>query len=414
LKERHIDGNEGVNVIKWRLSEGEFKRRIEELKRELVKRGLNAAYLTDGLSFYYFTGFSYIPTERPAALIIPLEGEITYMGPIIEQEHIPSKTNLITSIKVYRDYPGPTHPMELFARWIKEMGLGDKAFGIENPKGCAGIWGYRGPPISEKLPNAKFEPIKEFIEDMWMFSSDEEIALRREAAKWGNLGMTLLQEYTEPGLYDWEIQLKASLDASRIMKKALGPDYYPIGPGWGGVLCSPGFRGQVGPGSAFPHAMFYPRPIQEGDVLGTGSGANVSGYGAELERCFIVGEPSEKQRRLFNIMVEGQDAALAKFRPGINLAEVDKAVMAVFKKHGVLEYERHHTGHGMALTGHHKPWVDQGEDFVIQPRMLFSCEPGLYVPGYGGFRHSDTVFITEDGSEMITYYPRDIESLTIC
>ena len=95
--------------------------------------------------------------------------------------------------------------------------------------------------------------------------------------------------------------------------------------------------------------------------------------------------------------------------------DADRAVMAVFRKYGVLQYERHHTGHGMGPlgVGHHKPFVDQGEEFIIQPRMAFSCEPGLYVPRFGGFRHSDTVVITEDGCERTTYYPRDIESLTV-
>jgi Xaa-Pro dipeptidase len=403
-------------VAIWRLSGREFNRRIDELKRILVRRKLDAAYLTSLESIFYFTEFAYIPTERPAAFIIPVDGEITYMGPIIEQDHIQSRTKLVTSIKVYRDYPGLIHPMDLFAQWLSEMGLNKKALGFDLLS-SEGIWGYKGAPISQKLPNARFESIKDSIDEMRMFKSDEEIVLAKESAKWGNLAHTLLQEYTEPGLYDWEVSLKAVLEASRAMKRTLGSDYYPIGPR-GREPVTAGFRGQVGPYAAFPHVMACPNPIRVGDVVVTGAGADVGGVGSELERTMVVGEPTEKQARFFNIMVEAQDAALELYRPGIKLSEIDKAVIAVFKKHDVLQYERHHTGHGLGsgighYPGHHPPFVDQGEEFIIQPRMSFSCEPGLFIPRFGGFRHADHIIITEDGSERITYYPRDIESLTI-
>jgi Xaa-Pro aminopeptidase len=74
---------------------------------------------------------------------------------------------------------------------------------------------------------------------------------------------------------------------------------------------------------------------------------------------------------------------------------------------------QHHTGHAIGLEGHEKPFIDHGMDVIMKPRMVFTVEPGIYDPTIGGFRHSDTVFITEDGMERVTYYPRDIDSLTI-
>ena len=85
----------------------------------------------------------------------------------------------------------------------------------------------------------------------------------------------------------------------------------------------------------------------------------------------------------------------------------------MFLKAGCEKYVLHHTGHGLGLEGHEPPWLDIGDQTVLKPGMVFSCEPGIYIPGFAGFRHSDTVLITEDGAEIITYYPRDIESLTI-
>jgi len=93
--------------------------------------------------------------------------------------------------------------------------------------------------------------------------------------------------------------------------------------------------------------------------------------------------------------------------------EIDKATIRVFKKAGLMHLVKHHSGHGLGLEGHEPPWLDIGNDEPLKAGMVVSCEPGIYETGFAGFRHSDTVLITEDGAEIITYYPRDLDSLTI-
>jgi Xaa-Pro dipeptidase len=398
-------------MTKISISKQEYVKRIENVKGELAKRKLDALYLTNGTSFLYLTGYSYIQTERPAALIIPLEGEITFMGPHLEKDHIPLKTTLIKNIKTYPDYPGEKHPINHFATFLKELGLENKKIGIDNPAGAAGTWGYKGPKVTEKLPKAEFVEAKDIVPNMRIIKSKEEIELLRESAKWANLAHTLLQEYTEPGLWDVDITLRASYEASMIMKKTLGPEYEQCKRGRSPA--SAGFRGQVGPMSAIPHSISIKRKIREGDVVVTGAGADIGGYSSELERTMIIGEPTEKQRRYFEVMLMAQDAGLKAFKPGAKCSDVDKASRKVIEKAGYEALIRHHTGHGLGLEGHEPPWLDIGDDTIMKPGMVFSCEPGIYKPGYAGFRHSDTVVITEDGSEILTYYPRDLESLTI-
>ncbi len=393
------------------ISQKEYERRIELVRKELTKRKLDALYLTSGTSFFYLTGYSYIPTERPAALIIPKKGKITFLGPLLEKDHIPLKTKLIEEIKTYTDYPGEKHPIEHFAQFLKEMKLHNKRIGIDNPAGAAGIWGYKGPSIKDKLPKAKFVLAKDIIENMRLVKTEEEIELIKESAKWANLAHTLLQEYTTAGMWDVEISITASYEASLMMKKALGPEYMPTR--YGRFPASAGFRGQVGPMSAIPHAIATNRNIQTGDVLITGATADVGGYSCELERTMIVGEPSAKQKKYFKIMLKAQEAALKAFKPGAKCSDVDKAARKVFIKAGVEEFMRHHTGHGLGLEPHEPPWLDIGDQTVLKPGMVLSCEPGIYIPGFAGFRHSDTVLITEDGAEVITYYPRDLDSLTV-
>jgi len=393
------------------ISQKEFERRIEAVKQELVKRKIAALYLTSPASVFYLTGYSYIATERPMALIVPVKGKITLFAPLLERDHIPLRTKIIEEVKTYPEYPGKKHPIDYFAEFLKETKLHNKKIGTDNMAGAAGIWGYEGPPITEKLPKAKFILAKDIIGKMRMIKSEEEIQLIKESAKWANLAHTLLQEYTAPGMWDVEVSITASYEASLMMRKALGPDYMPVR--WGRFPASAGFRGQVGPMSAIPHAIATNRNIQEGDVVVTGAGADVGGYSCELERTMIVGKPNNKQKKFFEIMLKAQEAAFKAFKPGAKCSDVDKAAKKVFLKAGCEKYVLHHTGHGLGLEGHEPPWLDIGDQTVLKPGMVFSCEPGIYIPGFAGFRHSDTVLITEDGAEIITYYPRDIESLTI-
>jgi Xaa-Pro aminopeptidase len=194
------------------------------------------------------------------------------------------------------------------------------------------------------------------------------------------------------------------------MKKALGPDYEPLRRS---SPVSVGFRGQIGEMSAVPHSIATKRVIRRGDVIVTGAGADIGGYSCELERTMIVGKPTAKQKRYFNVMVKAQEAAFEAFKPGAKCSDVDKATINVFKKAGLMHLVKHHTGHGLGLEGHEPPWLDIGNDEPLRTGMVVSCEPGIYETGFAGFRHSDTVLITEDGAEIITYYPRNLDELII-
>ncbi|MGC8998316.1 MAG: M24 family metallopeptidase [Candidatus Bathyarchaeia archaeon] len=396
--------------MRFSISEAEYKTRIERVRKVLQRRNLDALYLTNTTSIFYLTGYSFISTERPAALVIPLDGKITFMGPKLEENHVPLKTRLIDTVRTYFDYPGEKHPIEHFAEFLKEMGLAKKRIGIDNKAGATSMYGYKGPPITRKLPEAKFVNMADLVPKMRLIKSSAEISMIRESAKWANLAVSLLQEYTTEGSWDVEVALAASWDASSIMKRALGEEFEPLR---GIFPIFAGFRGQIGEMSAIPHAIGTRRRIKSGDVIIAEAGVEIGGYSCELERTMIVGKPSAKQRRCFEVMLKAQEAAIQKIREGVECSEVDKASMGVFKKANLMHLMRHHTGHGLGLEGHEPPWLDVGNREKLRAGMVVSCEPGIYETGFAGFRHSDTVLVTKDGCELLTYYPRDIETLTI-
>jgi Xaa-Pro aminopeptidase len=195
------------------------------------------------------------------------------------------------------------------------------------------------------------------------------------------------------------------------MLDAIGPIYRAQSPFSEGA--SAGYRGQIGRHAAIPHALASNIVFQASDVLVTGAGAPVWGYHSELERTMIIGPASDEQKRMFDHMLALQETAFDALRPGARCADVDRAVRAYYEENDLMPYWKHHVGHAIGLRYHEAPFLDLGDPTEIQPGMVFTVEPGLYVPELGGFRHSDTVLITDDGIEILTYYPRDLASLTI-
>jgi len=195
------------------------------------------------------------------------------------------------------------------------------------------------------------------------------------------------------------------------MLDAIGPVYRSQSAYYDGAIA--GYRGQIGRNAAIPHAHGNNIVFQPGDVLVTGASAPVWGYHSELERTMVIGTPTDEQRRMFEHMVALQDIAFETIRPGARCSDVDEAVRAYYDEHALWDNWRHHVGHAIGMRYHEGPFLDRGDPTEIRPGMVFTVEPGLYAAGLGGFRHSDTVVVTEDGLDFLTYYPRDLESLTL-
>jgi len=139
----------------------------------------------------------------------------------------------------------------------------------------------------------------------------------------------------------------------------------------------------------------------------------VNGYGAEVERTFFLGDVPAKARRPFEVMLEARRLAFELTVPGNVMGEVDRRVNELVRKAGFGEFLLHRTGHGIGVTGHEAPFLADGYEHVIEPGMFFTIEPGLYLPGIGGFRHSDTVMTTADANVALTEGPIALDELTL-
>jgi Xaa-Pro aminopeptidase len=390
-----------------KIQEAEYRERTSRLAAYAREQGLDGIALFDPTYVLYYVGFAFVPTERPMAFVLNADGTGGMLVPRLEREHAQANA-LVSEVADYPEYPGETHPSEALRSLLGKLGLNGR-IGADHD-GYPWVLGYRGPTLTELVGTTPVK-VTAFIEDQLAIKSAAEIELIRESAKWGNLAHMLLQRYTRPGLTEVEVSQRATNEATLAMLDAIGPIYRAQNPFFEGA--SAGYRGQIGRNAAIPHSLTANIVFREGDVLVTGASAPVWGYLSELERTMVIGEPAAEQRVLFDHMVALQDIAFEAIKPGARCSDVDRAVRAYYDEHGLWDYWKHHVGHCIGLRYHEGPFLDIGDDTEIRPGMVFTVEPGLYAAGLGGFRHSDTVAVTDDGIEFLTYYPRDLDSLTL-
>jgi Xaa-Pro dipeptidase len=380
------------------------------MRREAVTAGLEAAGLDAMCVFYparvaYLTGFHHIPTERPIGLILGARGYSALVVPAVEKEHAESSTS-VGEVSVYFEYPGSEHPMERVAAILSQISARPRRTGADHD-GYVPIWGYRGPSLSDLLGHRPFDA-ELIVESLRRVKSPAEIACIQLSCDWAVRAHRRMQAGITVGKTEMECYTPTSSETLYEMVREL-PGWRPKGADDTGLIS----MFVAGRSTAMPHGFVKGHGIQRGDVLVSGAGANIDGYRSELERTMIVGEPNPDQVRAFEAMLALQARAIEVMAPGVPAGEVELATVRLAEELGVAANLRHHVGHSIGLEGHEAPFLDRGDEAVLEPGMVFTVEPGVYIAELGGFRHSDTVLITEDGRRVMTDYPRELKDLIV-
>jgi len=170
----------------------------------------------------------------------------------------------------------------------------------------------------------------------------------------------------------------------------------------------------IGRMSAMPHSTpSINDTIRRGEPNVSLVSLQADGYSAECERTYFVGAPDERARKLFETMMEAREIALSLIKPGAICGEIDAKVLAFLRSKGHAEHILHRTGHGFGIGSHEAPWIAEGNEARLQVDEVVSVEPGIYISGYGGFRHSDTIWVTEEGPVSLTKYPVSLDELIL-
>lgn len=380
------------------------------MRRECVAAGMSAAGLDAVCVFYparvaYLSGFHHIPTERPIALVIGSSGQASLVVPAVEKEHAESATRL-DQVRIYFEYPGAQHPMETVGEVLSEMNARPHRTGADHD-GYVPYWGYRGPRLRDLMGS---EPVdaEMIIESLRRVKSKTELDCIQLSCDWAARGHRRMQAAITTGKTEMECYTPPATETLFEMVREM-PGWRPRGGDDTGLIA----MFVAGRSTAMPHGFVRGHGIQPGDVLVSGAGAQIDGYRSELERTMIVGEPTSEQVRAFDAMLALQARAIEVMAPGVPAGEVELATVRLAGELGVDANLRHHVGHSIGLEGHEAPFLDRGDDAVLEPGMVFTVEPGVYVKDVGGFRHSDTVVITDDGRRVMTDYPRALKDLIV-
>jgi Xaa-Pro dipeptidase len=166
-----------------------------------------------------------------------------------------------------------------------------------------------------------------------------------------------------------------------------------------------------GPNTANPHASPSERKLEAGDVLLFDWGAGFEGYYSDITRCFFIEIVDERMLKIAETVQRANHYAVSEGRPGMQAGEIDGIARQEIEESGFGEYFTHRTGHGLGMEAHEAPYIFSGNPLRLKKGMVFTVEPGIYVPGLGGIRIEDDVFVDEDGLTCLTSLPREVMTI---
>jgi Xaa-Pro dipeptidase len=362
----------------------ERQQRIEKARRLMVENKLEALLVCGGSTLEYFAGIKWWLSERFFGMILPAKGAPFFVCPSFEEdrarEQIASGPFGGSKADV-RTWEEHENPHERVREGLHDRGLATATVGIEETT----YYTYAD-RLAKTAPQLKPVLGTPITAGCRTIKSENELALMRLAASVTWEAYRAAWRSLKPGMTQNEFARLVSLAHERQ--------------GFSG-----GASVQVGEYSALPHGSRTPQVIEEGAILLIDGVGEVEGYASDISRTFVLGKPTDKMMRVFEIEQRAQKAALAAAKPGVPCEAVDAAARKVIIDAGYgpdYKYFTHRVGHGMGMDVHEWPYLVRGNKLPLQPGMTFSDEPGIYIRGEFGVRLEDDMIITADGAELMT------------
>ncbi|MFW9781305.1 MAG: M24 family metallopeptidase, partial [Candidatus Heimdallarchaeota archaeon] len=337
--------------------------------------------------------FAFYVHERPFLLILKRDGVPKMLIPKLEQGHFESRARCKLDFVIYYEFPARKGEnwYEHYQKQIKS----DARVGLESTIPIA---------IANRTPGQTI--VTDIIEDVRIIKTDYEIGRIFHACKIVNKGHKVVFKKCRPKVLEFALYKEITdVMTSKIVQDIPNANFRATETT--GAVWPPSFSHDP---HLVPHVF---TEMEEGGPHVSIVSAQVDGYGVEIERTFFLGHVPEKAKRPFEVMFKARALAYDLLKPGVLMSEIDKKVRNHINENGYGDYIIHRTGHGLGITGHEAPYLAEGYDFPLEKNMVVSVEPGIYIPGVGGFRHSDTVLITEEGHLKLTNAPEYLEDVII-
>jgi Xaa-Pro aminopeptidase len=352
----------------------DFAGRMARAAGQARDAGLGGVLVTPGPDLIYFTGYTPIAiTERITMLVITDSRGPAMIVPVLERpdaESAPGAPAVMLS-----DWTDGSDPYEATAKLLDRSGryaISDSA------------WAMHVLGLQEALPASSYVSMTASLPMLRAIKDADE--LERLAAA----GEAADQSFEEISCVRFEGRRESEIGAelAELLRKHghSEVDFTVVG---------------SGPNGANPHHELSDRVIEAGDMVVLDFGGLKDGYGSDTTRTVHVGQPSDEERKVFEIVRQAQQAGFEAVRPGVPCQEVDRAARKVIADAGYGEHFIHRTGHGIGLTTHEPPYMAEGETLPMRPGMCFSIEPGIYLPGRFGVRIEDIVTVTPEGGRRL-------------
>ncbi|PMC39580.1 Xaa-Pro dipeptidase [Bacillus sp. UMB0899] len=242
------------------------------------------------------------------------------------------------------------------------------------------------------LKHTEFIPVSGAVEKLRLIKSPSEIKILKEAAEIADAAYKHILNYIKPGLK--EIEVANELEFFMRKNGAVSSSF--------DIIVASGYR------SALPHGVASEKEIEKGDFVTLDFGAYYKGYCSDITRTFAVGEPSDELQTIYSVVLEAQLRGMNGIKPGMTGKQADALTRDYIKEKGYGEYFGHSTGHGLGMEVHEGPALSFRSDTILEPGMVVTVEPGIYVAGLGGVRIEDDTVITDNGNESLTHSPKDL------
>lgn len=367
----------------------ERRGRIAKAQQLMKDHQIDAVFLAGGTSLLYFTGVHWGNSERLFGAVIPANGTASFICPSFEEDRAREQINRgpLENAEVMTWHEDES-PYKLVAAALRSLGHSGGALGIEERT----PWVFSD-EIVKAAPAVHLVSATPVTAGCRMIKSAHELELMGIANRATLKVYEAVYRALQPGM--------TQTDASNLVSAA----YAKVG-----------FRGEasveVGEYSANPHGSLTPQVIRENSIVMIDDGCQVEGYQSDITRTFVLGKATDKMKRIFDVVLHAQTAALAAAKPGVECQAVDGAARNVITDSGFgpdYKFFAHRVGHGIGMDGHEWPYLVRGNTLPIQANMTFSDEPGIYIPGEFGMRLEDDMHVSEKGAELFTAQSPSIE-----
>lgn len=344
---------------------------LEQLRATLQERGLDALWVSQPVHVRLVSGFT-----------SPEDGKV-----LVTADNATLYTDARYTVQAQEEARIPQHiarPPTTYQHAAES--LSGKKVGFEaDHLTVAGL-----EELKQHWPTAELIPTQNLMYDLRLVKTEDEVSAIRRAQDLADRVFAEVRPLIQPGVRELDI----ALEIEQRLRRAGATPAFDI------IVAS-------GPRGAMPHGTASERVIGDNELVTVDMGAQLGGYHSDMTRTVAVGNPSEELRQLYRAVLESEEAAVQAVRPGVKTHDLDVISRDVLAGHNLAQYFSHSLGHGVGMAVHEGPSLRQNSEDVLQPGMIITIEPGVYLPDVGGVRIEDLLLVTEDGYEVLSHAPKE-------